>query len=497
MCRDDGSAMLKPTKTFFSTLIFCATLFVIGPLANAQLAPLPVAPQLVTLPSPVTDVFKKASVPLENVAIFIKDVSARDPLLTLNADKPMNPASVMKLFTTYAGLELLGPSYAWKTEVYAGGEIRNGVLKGDLILKGGGDPKLTVERFWLLLKQLRERGLQSIRGDLVLDRTLFEDIAFDPAKFDGEPLRAYNVSPDPLLLNFKTVRFSFAQSVDGKSVSISPDIKPTQIEVVNRVKLIDAPCGDWRERVTLDVQTVTLTQLKISFVGNYPRSCGEKTWNVSLLDHARFVGGVFASLWKDVGGDWKGAVKLTGTPLDAKLIATAESPPLAEVIRDINKFSNNTMARQLFLSLAAEKSTPPATARAAGNIIKDWLHKKNIAALELVLENGSGLSRTERASAATLGDMLDAAWRSNVMPEFISSLPLLGVDGTLRKRARGESVAGQAHIKSGTLSDVRAMAGYVLDSTGKHWVVVMIVNHANAPLTQDAQDALLAWVYAR
>ncbi len=497
MCRDDGSAMLKPTKTFFSTLIFCATLFVIGPLANAQLAPLPVAPQLVTLPSPVTDVFKKASVPLENVAIYIKDVSARDPLLTLNADKPMNPASVMKLFTTYAGLELLGPSYAWKTEVYAGGEIRNGVLKGDLILKGGGDPKLTVERFWLLLKQLRERGLQSIRGDLVLDRTLFEDIAFDPAKFDGEPLRAYNVSPDPLLLNFKTVRFSFAQSVDGKSVSISPDIKPTQIEVVNRVKLIDAPCGDWRERVTLDVQTVTLTQLKISFVGNYPRSCGEKTWNVSLLDHARFVGGVFASLWKDVGGDWKGAVKLTGTPLDAKLIATAESPPLAEVIRDINKFSNNTMARQLFLSLAAEKSTPPATARAAGNIIKDWLHKKNIAALELVLENGSGLSRTERASAATLGDMLDAAWRSNVMPEFISSLPLLGVDGTLRKRARGESVAGQAHIKSGTLSDVRAMAGYVLDSTGKHWVVVMIVNHANAPLTQDAQDALLAWVYAR
>ncbi len=489
--------MLKPTKTFFSTLIFCATLFVIGPLASAQLVPLPVAPQPVTLPSSVTDVFKKASVPLENVAIFIKDVSARDPLLTLNADKPMNPASVMKLFTTYAGLELLGPSYAWKTEVYAGGEIRNGVLKGDLILKGGGDPKLTVERFWLLLKQLRERGLQSIRGDLVLDRTLFEDIAFDPAKFDGEPLRAYNVSPDPLLLNFKTVRFSFAQSVDGKSVSISPDIKPTQIEVVNRVKLIDAPCGDWRERVTLDVQTVTLTQLKISFVGNYPRSCGEKTWNVSLLDHARFVGGVFASLWKDVGGDWKGAVKLTGTPLDAKLIATAESPPLAEVIRDINKFSNNTMARQLFLSLAAEKSTPPATARAAGNIIKDWLHKKNIAALELVLENGSGLSRTERASAATLGDMLDAAWRSNVMPEFISSLPLLGVDGTLRKRARGESVAGQAHIKSGTLSDVRAMAGYVLDSTGKHWVVVMIVNHANAPLTQDAQDALLAWVYAR
>ncbi len=485
--------MSKPAGAFFSALFFPA----VSALAHAQLVTPSAAPQPATLPTSVMDVFRKTNVPLENVAVFIKEVNAREPLLTLNPDKSMNPASVMKLFTTFAGLELLGPGYAWKTEVYAGGEIRNGVLKGDLILKGGGDPKLTVERFWLLLKQLRERGLQSIRGDLILDRSLFEDIAFDPAKFDGEPLRAYNVSPDPLLLNFKTVRFSFAQSVDGKSVSISPDVKPAQIEIINRVKLIDAPCGDWRERVTLDVQTVSSTQLKISFAGNYPRSCGEKTWNVSLLDHARFVGGVFASLWKDVGGDWKGAVKLTGTPLDAKLIATAESPPLAEVIRDINKFSNNTMARQLFLSLAAEKSTLPATPKAAGEIIKEWLHKKNIPAPELVLENGSGLSRTERASAATLGAMLDAAWRSNVMPEFISSLPLLGVDGTLRRRARGESVAGQAHIKGGTLSDVRAMAGYVLDSSGKEWVVVMMVNHANAPLTQDAQDALLAWVYAR
>jgi len=476
---------MKLFNAYFAALIF----FAASNMSSAQ-TPLP-------LPTSVTEVFKKANVPIENVAVYVKEVNAREPLVAINADKSMNPASVMKLFTTYAGLELLGPGYTWKTEVYAAGEIRNGNLSGDLILKGGGDPKLTVERFWLLLKQLRERGLQSVRGDLILDRSLFEAVAFDPAKFDGEPLRAYNVAPDALLLNFKTVRFSFAQSVDGKSVSISPDVKPAQIEIVNRVKLIEAPCGDWRERVALDLQTVTPTQLKISFTGNYPRSCGEKVWNVSLLDHARFVGGVFANLWKDVGGEWNGAVKLTATPATAKLLATSESPPLAEVIRDINKYSNNTMARQLFLTLAAEKAAPPATASAAGEIIKEWLRKKNIAAPELVLENGSGLSRTERASASTLALMLDAAWRSSVMPEFVSSMPLLGIDGTLRKRARGESVAGQAHIKGGTLSDARAMAGYVLDSAGRRWVVVMIVNHANAPLTQDAQDAVLNWVYSR
>lgn len=478
--------MLIDMKLFnacFAALIF----FSISSICSAQTA----------LPPAVTDVFKRANVPIENVAVFIKEVNAREPLLAINADKSMNPASVMKLFTTYAALELLGPGYTWKTEVYAGGEIRNGNLNGDLILKGSGDPKLTVERFWLLLKQLRERGLLSVRGDLILDRSLFETVAFDPAKFDGEPLRAYNVAPDALLLNFKTVRFSFAQSLDGKSVSISPDVKPAQIEIVNRVKLIEAPCGDWRERVALDLQTVTPTQLKISFTGNYPRSCGEKVWNVSLLDHARFVGGVFASLWKDVGGDWKGAVKLMATPANAKLLATSESPPVAEVIRDINKYSNNTMARQLFLTLAAEKAAAPATSNAAGEVIKEWLRKKNIAAPELVLENGSGLSRTERASATTLGLTLDAAWRSSVMPEFVSSMPLLGIDGTLRRRARGESVAGQAHIKGGTLSDARAMAGYLLDSAGKRWVVVMIVNHPNAPLTQDAQDQLLGWLYSR
>jgi serine-type D-Ala-D-Ala carboxypeptidase/endopeptidase (penicillin-binding protein 4) len=475
--------MMKLFGACFTTFIF----FTVSSLCAAQ----------TPLPPSVTDVFKRANVPIDNVAVYIKEVNAREPLVAINADKSMNPASVMKLFTTYAGLELLGPGYTWKTEVYAGGEIRNGNLNGDLILKGSGDPKLTVERFWLLLKQLRERGLQSVRGDLILDRSLFETVAFDPAKFDGEPLRAYNVAPDALLLNFKTVRFSFAQSLDGKSVSISPDVKPAQIEIVNRVKLIEAPCGDWRERVVLDLQTVTPTQLKISFSGNYPRSCGEKVWNVSLLDHPRFVGGVFANLWKDVGGEWKGAVKLTATPANAKLLASTESPPLAEVIRDINKYSNNTMARQLFLTLAAEKAAQPATSSAAGDVIKEWLRRKNIAAPELVLENGSGLSRTERASAITLGLMLDAAWRSSVMPEFISSMPLLGIDGTLRKRARGESVAGQAHIKGGTLSDARAMAGYVLDSAGRRWVVVMIVNHPNAPLTQDAQDAVLNWVYSR
>jgi D-alanyl-D-alanine carboxypeptidase/D-alanyl-D-alanine-endopeptidase (penicillin-binding protein 4) len=472
-----------------------AMLFAGSLAAQALQAVAPAAVQ--PLPSTIVDLLARAQVPLDAVSVVVREAGAKDALISHNADKSMNPASVIKLVTTYAGLELLGPAYVWKTDVLIAGDIRNGVLHGDLILRGSGDPKLTVERFWLLLKQLRERGLTTIRGDLVLDKTSFETAPHDPAKFDGEPLRAYNVGPDALLVNFKSVRFAFAPTVDTKAVSISPDIKPAQLEIVNRVRLIDGPCGDWRERVVIDVQTVSPTQLKVAFTGNYPKSCGEKVWNVSLLDHARFVGGVFAQLWRDVGGTWMGAVKVAATPADARLIVSTESPPLAEVIRDINKYSNNVMARQLFLTLSMDVNKEPGTAARSTELIREWLARKGIPATELVLENGSGLSRIERISANTLSQMLDAAWRSSVMPEFISSMSLLGVDGTFRKRVKGDTIAGQAHVKSGTLSDARALAGFVRDAQGRRWIVAIMVNHANAPLTQAAQDALLGWIYNR
>ncbi len=450
------------------------------------------------LPRAVTEVLTKTQVPLDNVSIVVKEVGAKEAALSWNADKAMNPASVIKLVTTFAALELLGPAYAWKTEVLIAGNLRHGTLSGDLVLKGAGDPKLSVERFWLLLRQLRERGLSTISGDLVLDRSFFESAPHDPGGFDGEPLNSYNVGPDALLLNFKTVRFHFLPSVDDKSVSISPDLRPAQLEIVNRVKLIDGPCGDWRERVVADIQAPAPTRLRVSFTGSFSRRCGERVWNLSLLDHARFVGGVFAGLWRDVGGAWNGVVKIAPAPADARLIATLESPPLADAIRDINKYSNNVMARQLFLTLSAELNKQPGNAAASAQIIRDWLARKDIPATELIMENGSGLSRIERISAATLAHLLEAAWKSSVMPEFMSSLSLVGVDGTLRKRGRNgksDSIAGQAHIKSGSLNDARAMAGYVLDAGGRRWIVVMLVNHANAPLTQGAQDALLSGVY--
>jgi D-alanyl-D-alanine carboxypeptidase/D-alanyl-D-alanine-endopeptidase (penicillin-binding protein 4) len=154
------------------------------------------------------------------------------------------------------------------------------------------------------------------------------------------------------------------------------------------------------------------------------------------------------------------------------------------------------MARQLFLTLGMESGKRPAAAEDADAAIRAWLDNRGIAIPELVLENGSGLSRRERISAEGLGRVLQAAWKSAVMPELIASLPVTATDGTMKRRLKQNGVAGQAHIKTGSLEGVRAIAGYVLDRNGRRWTVVFFVNHANAAGAQAAQDALLEWVYA-
>jgi D-alanyl-D-alanine carboxypeptidase/D-alanyl-D-alanine-endopeptidase (penicillin-binding protein 4) len=153
------------------------------------------------------------------------------------------------------------------------------------------------------------------------------------------------------------------------------------------------------------------------------------------------------------------------------------------------------MARQLFLTVGVIGTDIPAQANLSQQQIKQWLQSKSISAPELVMENGAGLSRIERISANTLTQLLHTAWKSPVMPEFVSSLPLVAVDGTMRKRLKNDAIAGRAHIKTGLLNDVRAMAGYALDREDRRHSVVMLINHPNAMNAQAAMDALLAWVH--
>ncbi len=446
------------------------------------------------LPAPVAAALNAAGISQASVAVLVQEVGVNLPRVSVNAGRSMNPASVMKLLTTYAALELLGPAYTWRTEAYATGAIDNGMLAGDLILKGHGDPKLNLESFWLLLRQLRARGLRDIQGDLVLDRSHFARVDHDPGGFDQEPLRPYNVGPDALLLNFKSVRFQFVPDADRQTVALLAEPQPVQLDVVNLVKLGAGPCNDWRAALRPEFFSHD-GNARLVFTGIYPAACGEKTWHFGLLDHPQYVHGVFRQLWQELGGSLGGGLRDGAVPPGARLLAASESPALAEVVRDINKFSNNVMARQVFLTLSAETLKLPGRYDRSARVVQSWLAGRGLEMPELVIENGSGLSRAGRISAGSLARLLVAAYRSSVMPEFVASLPLVAYDGTLRKRMKFESVAGQAHVKTGSLSDVRAIAGYVLDRNARRHALVFIVNHANAGAGQAAQDAVLRWTY--
>ncbi len=454
-------------------------------------APLCAAPRGV--PKPVADALKAAGVPLSAVAVVVEPAAVGAPIVSHRAAMPMNPASVMKLVTSYAALDLLGPAFTFRTDALLAGTLHDGVLEGDLVLRGGGDPKLTYERVWQLVHQLRARGLREIRGDVVLDRSYFAPFAYDPGRFDNEPRRAYNVAPDALLVNFDAIDFTFIPAAGGVRVAAEPDLP--NVKVASRIELTDGPCGAWRRNVRYDIEQVGLAA-SVVFSGTFAAECGERAWPLAILDAPGFFESVLRWTWSESGGRLAGRVRAGATPATARLFYRQPSEPLANLLRDMNKFSNNVMARHLFLALSAERHAGHGEAAEAAAIVRDWLAERGIDGGGLVLENGSGLSRAEQASAATLAALLRHAWSSGVMPELAASLPLYAVDGTFGRRAGGAAL-GRAHLKGGTLTGVQAIAGYVLDGAGQRWIAVMMVNHPNAQAARPALDALVEWVSAR
>lgn len=446
------------------------------------------------LPRDVARAFLDEHIPLSSVSVVVQEIGGKQPLIAHQPARPMNPASTMKLVTTFAALELLGSDYRWKTEAYADGPLAGGVLDGSLVLKGYGDPKITIEQFQSLMASLRATGLATIRGDLVLDHSYFAPAAHDPAAFDAEPLKPYNVGPDALLVNFKSVRFVFAPG-DGAEAAVRVEPPLESIAVTGAPRLAAGDCGDWRANLAASFVNGS-ERARAVFGGRYPASCGERDWYVALLDHRHYTQAMFAHYWKEAGGTFGGGVRDGKAPADAKPIATLFSSPLYDAVRDINKLSNNVMARQLFLTLATAAYPPPATTAHAAAAVRQWLATHKLRFPELVMENGSGLSRRERIAARSMASLLAAADGSAVRGDYVSSLAVAATDGTVRKRFIDEEVADRALLKTGTLEGVRALAGYVLARGGKRYVVVCFVNHPNAARAQPALDLLVESVYA-
>lgn len=439
------------------------------------------------LPASVTQALAAAQIPPAAVAVVVQPLDSPRPLLAHNAQRAMNPASVMKLVTTYSALEILGPAATWQTGAWSEAQADSkGRLAGPLYLKGSGDPKFAQEHFSALLRQLQVRGIRHIDGDLVLDNSVFDLPPFDPAAFDNKPLRAYNVGPDGLLVDYRALRFTLKPEAEG--VQFWSETPSEGLQVSARLTPDSGPCNSWRDRLE-----IRQSPGRLDISGPYPVSCGERSLYLSPLGTEAHTEGLFRALWRELGGTLQGRVRYGTTPPQARLLASQESPPLTEVVRDINKWSNNVMARQLFITLGSVDGQPSNETKARQRLTQ-WLQGKGLNFPELVLENGSGLSRIERISATSLNRLLLAAWQSPVMPEFMASLPLAGVDGTMKRRLTDSPATGRAHVKTGFLEGVRALAGYVQDAKGRRYAVTFLINHPQAGNGQTAMDALLLWV---
>jgi D-alanyl-D-alanine carboxypeptidase/D-alanyl-D-alanine-endopeptidase (penicillin-binding protein 4) len=451
------------------------------------------------LPASVSGALKQANVPLNALSVMVVPVqtapnAATPPArLSHRANADMNPASVMKLITTSAGLSMLGPDFTWRNRVFTDGTVKDGVLYGNMYLKGSGDPKLVVERLQSLIDEIMQKGLRDIRGDIILDGSVFDLSARNPASFDDEPLRPYNVAPQGLLLNFNAMLFKFTPDVARGEAKIDSEPPLRNVQWSTSVPLSNAPCQDWRSQLKADFSNAD----HVRFAGAYPSACGEQKWPVAYVQPHTFAARMVQAMWLQAGGKLTGQTRDGLTPKRANFWLEATSLPLSEIVADINKFSNNVMAQQLFLTLSSQQGTGNFEASRA--LVLQWW-RQNLKDQTLpVLENGSGLSREERSSAQALAALLQMGARSAYAQALQSSLAIAGVDGTvsrLKDRLPNSVAIGRAQLKSGSLRDVASLAGYVEGLSGQRYVFVVIVNHPNANAARPAMDKLLEWTVA-
>ncbi len=442
------------------------------------------------LPPPVAQALRQAGIPDTHVGVVVQELDGA-PLLLHGEDRAFNPASVMKLVTTLAALDSLGPAHTFKTLVWLDGELKDGVLAGNLVLQGGGDPGMTQERFWLLLRELRQRGIREIRGDVLLDNSFYAIEARAPEAFDQAPLRPYNAQPAALLVNFNTQNLRLCAREDQVLARLDPPSEAYRLE--NRLQPSDAGCNGWREQLS-----TRLDQTALVLEGRLSTECGERTLSLNLSAPVDNAAAWFGTLWRELGGVHEGRAREGQPGPQAALLMAFDSAPLSLLARDVNKYSNNVMAKMLFLNLGAARYGGPATWEKGERAIRAWLKEKGLDMPKLVLENGSGLSRLERVSAAAMAALLTWVARQPAYFEFAASLPAVGLEGTQKNRFNGNGVgdkdlSGRAWLKSGSLNGARNQAGYVLAPDGGRRVLVFLVNHHNAGMALRAQEALLEW----
>ncbi|WIT13626.1 D-alanyl-D-alanine carboxypeptidase/D-alanyl-D-alanine-endopeptidase [Paucibacter sediminis] len=446
------------------------------------------------LPAPVRAALQRAGLPEQSLGVVAFPLEAPRQGLRWRADAAMQTGSTMKLVTAIVALDKLGPNQRGRTELLAAAVPQGGVLQGPLYLRGGADPELDWAALWGLLRELREQGLRELRGGIVVDRTRFQPARPELGQppFDEQPEFPYNVIPDALHLNGSLLDLELQSDGERMQARLSPAWPGLSVDATG-LTLNELACKDWEEGWQIPV--VEAGQLRLR--GSFPRQCRQRQ-ALNVFDRQLLAGAALRALWQELGGALQGEVGEGATPVEARVLASHQGRPLGELLRGVMKRSDNALTRLTFLNLGAAHPRAASFARtqeAAADQVRQWLAEHGVAAPELVLENGSGLSRAERISPASLAAMLAAAWQGPYAPELLSSLPLAGVDGTLGRRLKGTPAEARARLKTGTLRNVVGLAGYVHDGRGRPWVMVALLNHDEAPAKgRPVLDALAAWL---
>lgn len=442
------------------------------------------------LPSGVKSALRSANLSNEQLSASITPLDGGKLSLNWRDRVKVLPASTEKMVTTLAALELLGPDWRWKTSYLYSGEIDGGILFGTLFVRGGGDPKYVAENLWRDLSRLKSMGIDRIEGNVVIDRTYFEKESQDP-EFKEDWDRPYTAPSDAALLNYRSVALTLTPQLEQKRALVTsvPQIKdlviPASIPIGKQ-----KGCVRWRKALELNIEE----PWKPEFGGALPNGCDEKILAYLIPDANQYWKVYFQAIASEVGLTWNGHVVDGQVSDDAVLLFDVWSDDLGSLVKLTNKFSNNVFAKHILLTLAAKNSPGiPASYSYARAVLSDWLqHTVKIAPGEIVLDNGSGLSRKSRVTARAMTKLITYAWKSPRMPEWISSFPISAVDGTMSKRL---VAPGHAYIKTGLLNNVKSAGGLIQAKSGKRYAFYAVVQGKNATRTDAPIDHLIEWVY--
>lgn len=386
-----------------------------------------------------------------------------EKIFGFNDTEPLNPASTMKIATSTASLTYLGGDYVYKTKLSTDGFSR-GVAQ-NIYVDGSGDPSIVEERLWRIAKDLRVRGLREVQGDILINNTFFDSEGFDGQ--DGNNARAYNASISAFAVNFNSFA-AVAHNVGGQiNVAIDPPtdyfVLKSSVKVGGNKLSIARSFQNGQEHVMVS-GGVTTEATKYANVSNTLLYTGTTLkWALEQLD-------IKVS----------GAIKTTATSGRIKLFED-KSKPLALILRDLNKFSNNFTAEMVLKTLAAKKSGVPGSTEKGAEVLRGFLSQLGFSSSEYDVFNGSGLSKKNRLSANILNQLLVYAYKKNkIRSDFMASLAIAGTDGTLKNRLKSVNLIGNVKAKTGTLNDVSSLSGYMDAASGKVVAFTIMVNGSGA-----------------